>query len=61
MTEKQTRKFVALWNKANGMAVGENTPQGNMRYVGVGLITWNEYDAPTIELEQFRTLLEEVK
>lgn len=56
MNERQTRKFVALWNKKNGYDLGENTIEGNMRYVCPGVVTWNVYDAPDLDILQIVTI-----
>lgn len=53
MSEKQTKKFVDKWNEKNNFPVGINTPLGNMRYVSPGVITWNEYDAPEVNIVEF--------
>jgi hypothetical protein len=60
MSEKQTKKFVKFWNIANDMPVTEDTPAGNMRYVSPGIVTWNECDAPEIDLIQIKDLLEKL-
>lgn len=51
--EKTTRKFVELWNLENGYPTTEHTDKPNMRYVSNGLVTWNEYNAPTVNIKQF--------
>lgn len=53
--KKQTKKFINLWNKANGFPYGEDTLEGNMRYYKAGKVTWNSYDTPVIDLNEFNT------
>jgi len=59
--ERQTRKFVKAWNKANNWPTTENTVLPNMRYVKPNEVTWNEYDAPQIDLAQFGELLTQLR
>lgn len=56
MNEKDTKKFVKLWNKANNMPDGL-TMEENMRYVSPGVVTWNIYDAPRLNLDEVAELL----
>lgn len=60
MDYKQTNNFVVLWNERNGFSQGE-VDQPNMRIVKAGLVTWNEYDAPTIDLVEIEELLSQCK
>lgn len=53
MTEKQTREFVDAWNIKNDYQVGENTSDANMRYSSPGVVTWNEYNAPVVDIKTF--------
>ena len=53
MNEKQTRKFIALWNKQNGFNMHE---VGCMSYKEPGIVTWNEYDAPNLDILQVVTI-----
>lgn len=59
MSEEDTRKFVKIWNKQNGYPDGP-TELPNMRYVKPGEVTWNEYDAPQIDLVQFKEFLDKL-
>jgi hypothetical protein len=52
MSEKQTRKFVALWNKKNNMPQGISTCE-NMRYDTDGKVYWNVYDSPRVDIKEF--------
>lgn len=56
MNEKQTREFVKIWNKRNGFPDGI-VKESNMRYVEPGVVTWNEYDAPEVNLAEFKEIL----
>ena len=58
--KEQTKKFVDAWNKANDLPLTEDTQMGNMRYVSPGVVTWNEYDAPSIQLSEFISIFEEI-
>lgn len=60
MTGKQTKEFVDRWNILNNFPIGVNTITGNMRYVSPGIVTWNEYDAPEINIEQIVSIFNEV-
>lgn len=60
MSKKQTKEFVDRWNILNNFPIGINTPEGNMRYVSPGIVTWNEYDAPEINIEQIVSIFNEV-
>lgn len=55
MTEEQTQKFVSKWNELNGFQDGV-VPEANMRYVEPGVVTWNEYDTPTLDLNQVKLI-----
>ncbi len=52
MNEKQTKDFVDSWNIKNNFPTGVNTQCANMRYYSPGIVTWNEYDAPEIDISQ---------
>jgi len=53
MTEEQTRKFVDAWNTKHNFPLGENTTDENMRYSEPGVVYWNAYDAPFIDVIEF--------
>ena len=55
MNQTDTRLFVKKWNEAHGFEDGDN-PSANMRYARDGVVTWNEYDAPEVDIEEFITL-----
>lgn len=58
MTKQQTLEFIKKWNELNNFPDGIcNFP--NMRYVKRGVVTWNEYNAPELDLIQVRDLLKE--
>lgn len=48
MNEDQTRLFVEAWNKEN-----DSAGVGSMVYVSPDVVSWNEYDAPTVVVSQF--------
>jgi hypothetical protein len=50
MNKEQTLDFIREWNTAMGFS-NEISEEPNMRYVSVGFVTWNEYDAPEISIE----------
>lgn len=53
MTEDQTRAFIDAWNKKHNFPLGENTTAENMRYVEPGVVCWNAYDTPFIDVLEF--------
>lgn len=53
MNEEQTRKFADTWNRRHGFPIGEDTMTENMRYVSPGIVTWNAYDAPDVDVVEF--------
>jgi hypothetical protein len=52
MTLEQTILFVKKWNEANGFEDGINMSE-NMRADEQGVIYWNSYDSPLVDIEQF--------
>lgn len=60
MNKKQTKDFMHFWNEANGFPDGL-TPEANMRYRKDGVVFWNEYDSPEVDVEQFIDCFNKVK
>ncbi len=59
LDEYETKAFVFLWNEANGFKQGI-VDQANMRYRAPGIVSWNEYNAPEIDLNQVQSLLSQL-
>lgn len=51
MTKQETLKFIEQWNTANHFSNGL-VDEPNMRYVEDGVVAWNIYDSPVINIEQ---------
>ena len=60
MKADQTKEFVNRWNILNNYPTGVDTQCGNMRYVSPGIVTWNEYDAPEINIEQIVSIFNNI-
>ena len=59
LTKEQTEKFVWIWNERNGFPQGL-TEQPNMRYVSKGIVSWNEYDAPDLDLNEVADIIKAI-
>lgn len=58
--KRKIRKFVKLWNERNGFVDGINESE-NMRMGDDGVIYWNIYDSPEVDLNQILELLSKLK
>ena len=59
MNKKETLEFIKLWNKKNGYKNGI-TAEPNMRYHDKGIVTWNEYDSPYVDIKEIVEIYKEV-
>ncbi len=60
MNRKETLKFIEQWNTANNFS-NEIVDEPNMRYVENGVVAWNIYDSPNINIEQVINIYKTVK
>lgn len=60
MNKQETLDFVKQWNIANNFS-NEISEEPNMRYVEDGVVIWNEYDSPSINIEQIIKIYNNIK
>jgi hypothetical protein len=59
MNEEQTWEFINEWNLRNRDSL-PNRPVGMMTYEGAGLVSWNKYDAPMVDINEFMEIYHSV-